>query len=217
MLPIWERATGLQYFKYRAAIRKACENALRELGIPLTIGADKVDWGGDDEALIAIDDDDILLPSVVSVGERITPDINLVIWQRVTNYLGRERLENPSYGAELDTCNWAIRKSFLLNYAPGVRHHILSKHWHAVGLMADRLGMKTKPRTLLEKAKHSVVLTSGHALEHPSILRLIERHSVYYLHSASISFLTNKIAKVGNPVDFIKTLPLHPLYNHVPC
>jgi hypothetical protein len=215
VIPAWEKATGLNYFRYRGQLRDRCESALREIGIPITVGADRVDWHAPDEALIPIDDDDMLYPSVLSIGDRITPDVNLVIWKRITNYLGNERAELHTFGGQLDTCNWAIRKSFLLNWCEGTRHHILSKHWHAAGLMYERLGGAPRNCSMLERAKRSVVPSTGCTLKHPSIMHLEECHSVYYLHSASISYLTHKLGRDSNPVETLRRLPLHPMY--VPC
>ena len=219
LLPAWEEATGLNFFQYRGAIRNRCESALRKFGIPITVGADAVDWSSEDELLIPIDDDDILYPSVTTVEDRITSDTNLVIWKRITNYLGNERAELHTFGGQLDTCNWGIRKSFLMNWTAGVRHHILSKHWHAAGLMYERLGGPPADMSLLERAKRSIRPSTGVMLNHPSILHLEECHSVYYLHSASISFLTYKIGKIENQVEVLRNLPLHPMYRceSVPC
>lgn len=214
VLPHWEAATGLSYYKYRARIKELCEERLRGLGLPITIGLELIDWDGPDEALIPIDDDDLLLPSVASIADTFTDDINLVIWHRVTNYLGTERLENPVYGGQLDTCNWAIRKSFINRLPQVPRDDTLLKHWHAAPHLKTLFSPKAvrKP-TLLELAKRCVVPSfRGLELKHPSIVHMPERHSVYYLHSASISFLSYKMAKTADPTAAIRKLPLHPVY-----
>jgi hypothetical protein len=51
-------------------------------------------------------------------------------------------------------------------------------------------------------------------LRGPGVVFLDERHSVYYLHSASISFLCHKIGEKKDLVGYLKTLPLHPLYTY---
>lgn len=207
-LPRWEAATGQSFFQYRERVKQLCEGKLRQLGIPLTIGAENVDWGSEDEALIPIDDDDILLPSVTSVASRFTAETNLVIWQRITNYLGQERLENPNFGGQLDTCNWAIRKNFLAQFGESDRVSILARHWHAAGILSPRLGGKPRPTDLLDRAKRMCVANCrGVQLSHPSIVILNEKHSIYYLHSASISFLCHKKIEDCD----LSRLPLHPL------
>lgn len=211
VLPHWEEATGLSFYQYRARIRDLCEARLREIA-PVTIGLDSIDWAGPEEALIPIDDDDLLKDSVVSVGARFTEGVNLVIWRRITNFLGTDRHENPSFGGSLDTCNWAIRKSFANRLAPGIRDAMLTRHWHAAGLLAPLFGIGLKPKTMLDRAKRSAVATSAYELNHPSILRIDESHSTYYLHSGSISFLCHKMGKVKDPVTAIRKLPLHPVY-----
>lgn len=217
LLPQWEQATGQNYFRYRERVRRLCFGKLRALELPITVGADKVDWDSEDEFLIPIDDDDILLPSVRTIAEHIDESVNLVIWQRITNYLGDERLENPCFGGQLDTCNWAVRKSFLAQWGYSDRLQVLSRHWYAAGIMSPKLGGKIPPRDLLGRAKRALVnRTAGIRLQHPSIRVLDEKHSIYYLHSASISFLANKFRDEGGDfAQVIKRLPLHPLVNHV--
>lgn len=219
LIPAWEEATGRRYFEYRQEIKEKCEIALRATGIPVNIGTDDIDWESDDEALIPIDDDDIVFPSVASIASRFTDNINLAIWRRVTNYLGEQRLENPAFGGQLDTCNWAIRKSFLKSFGYSDRVSILARHWHAAGILHPRLGGKPKPSDLLGRAiKATSFRTAGVMLKHSSIIELDEIHSVYYLHTGSISFLAHKIRDhVKDPVNYIRKLPLHPLLeNHVP-
>lgn len=210
VLPCWEEATGLSYYQYRARIRDLCEARLREI-LPVTVGLDGVDWDGPDEGLIPIDDDDLLKDSVVEIASRFVEGINLIIWHRVTNFLGRERLENPNFGGQLDTCNWAIRKSFLAKSFR--RNDILTRHWHAAGLLAPMFGMVPKNLSMLEKARRSVQPSLGVKLKHESILEVPESHSTYYLHSGSISFLSHKMTNVKDPVEHIRKLPLHPIYN----
>jgi hypothetical protein len=211
VVPLWEEATGLAYFQYRARIRELCESKLRETGIPVTIGVGNIDWDSEDEALIPVDDDDIIYPSAVTLAERFTPDINLVVWNRITDYLGHTRLENPAYGGQLDTCNWAVRKTFLRDFHISQREFLLARHWVAAGIMAPKLG-HTVDRSLLGQAKRCLDLGTSKPLNHPSILFLDEKHSVYFLHSGSISFLTHKTHQVKDLVPYLRGLPLHPLY-----
>lgn len=211
VLPLWEEATGLRFFEYRARVRELCEAALKKTGIPVTVGIENVDWHGPDEALIPIDDDDIIHDSAVTLSEHFTPDINLVVWTRITNYLGHTRLENPAYGGQLDTCNWAVRKSFLLNWHISQREFLMARHWVAAGIMLPLLG-HPQDNTLIGRARRSLELSSAKQLNHPSVMFLDEKHSVYFLHSGSISFLTHKINEVQNLVPYLRGLPLHPMY-----
>lgn len=212
LIPAWEQATGLRYFEYRAKIRDLCQKALESTGLPVTVGIGGIDWDGPDEAIIPIDDDDILKPSIAEIAPKITDDINLVVWARITNYLGSERLENPAFGGQLDTCNWAVRKSFLKQWHISQREFILARHWTAAGIMAPAFGQK-KDNSLLGRARASLCWNLECKLNHPSILFLEDRYSVYYLHTGSISFLAHKIGEVKDPVSYFKSLPLHPVYD----
>jgi len=208
VLPKWEAATGLQFFQYRHALRTICEKHLRGIGVPVTVGIGEVDWGGQDELLIPVDDDDIILPSI---PKEVEDSVNLLVWNRTTNYLGKERNENPAYGGQLDTCNWGIRKSFLSQWSLSEREFILARHWTAAGLLAPKFGQPLD-NSLLGRAKRSVIVKGPLKLDHPSILTLDATHSIYYLHSASISFLTHKMGQHKDLTGYLKTLPLHPLY-----
>lgn len=214
LLPIWERATGQNYFLYRDKIKQECEKRLRGIGIPVSYMTE-IDWESEDEFLIPIDDDDILLPTITSIQSKINERINLITWQRITNYLGTPRKENPSFGGQLDTCNWAIRKSFLAQFLMSERICILARHWHAAFILYPKLGgQPVNPHDLMAKAMAMVTpKVNGVRLEHDSILHLNEEHSIYYLHSASISFLAHKMAKLKDKETeaYIKKLPLHPI------
>lgn len=220
VLPIWERATGRNYFQYREHVKRLCYAELIKTGLPITVGIENLDWNGPDEALIPIDDDDILFPSVSSIAERFTSDINLLMWQRVTNYLGTERLENPHFGGQLDTCNFAVRKSFVRdNFFYGEQIQILSRHWQAATVMAPKLGGRAKPTDLMGMALEMLrPRTNGETLCDPSVVSIPERHSVYFLHSASISFLRYKYREHTNDEnaeEWLRSLPLHPLFREV--
>lgn len=214
ILPIWEQATGRDFFRYRDYVKRLAHAKLVELGLPITVGIPSVDWDSPDEFLIPIDDDDALFSSVKSIINHIDASVNLVIWQRLTNYLGHQRLEEPVIGSQLDTCNWAIRKSFLNQFSLSDRIHILSRHWHAAGILAPKFGGRETPKDLLSRAKKCLTVRR-YELKHPSIVVLHECHSVYYLHSASISFLVYKHREHGERFgDVIRTLPLHPLVQY---
>jgi len=213
LIPAWEQAKGLNYFDYRQRIKEKCEAALRETGLPVSIGIQDVDWESQDEALIPVDDDDVIFPSVASIAAHFNPTINLVIWRRITNYLGIPRKENPAFGGQLDTCNWAIRKSFLRGFGYSDRISVLARHWHAAGILSPRFGGRPRPADLLGRAvRNTRFNVGGTKLKHESIVELDEVHSVYYLHTGSISFLAHKIRDhVNNPIEYIRALPLHPL------
>lgn len=218
LITIWEQATGVSYFRYRGMIRDKCENLIRSIGLPVTVGVPKVNWDSEDEFLIPVDDDDVLYPSVRSIVDAISSKTNIVIWNRVTNHLGKTRNEKHSRGF-LDTCNWAIRKSFLKQFTQVERDTVLAKHWIAASVLEVKLGGKPKKKVdLLSRAvAMTVVRTEGVILKHPSIVQLNECHSVYYLHSGSISFLGHKMkdeAVKEDPIEYFRKLPLHPLVQH---
>lgn len=208
VIPVWERATGLGFYSYRSEIRDICETKLRLLGHPVTVGIQGVDWGGPDELLAPIDDDDTFL---AGLPLEVSDSVNLLVWNRTTNYLRQERKENPKYGGQLDTCNWAVRKSFLRQWHIAEREFILARHWTAAGLMAPRFGQPLD-NSLMGRAKRSVVVRGPLKLEHPSIVTADETWSIYYLHSASISFLCHKVGEHRDLEGYLRGLPLHPLY-----
>jgi hypothetical protein len=214
-IPLWEQATGKSFYQYRAALKKVCQAELQKTGLPITIGLGNIDWDGPDEALIFVDDDDVIQPSVASIADRFTDDINIVVWNRITNYLGRMRQENPYYGGMLDTCNWAIRKSFMGRLYPSERDSAAARHWIAANFFAKLIFGPKKPLSLIEQAKAKLTSRGGSIdLVHPSVLVLDECHSVYYLHSASVSFLAFKMKpEKAEVVEYLSKLPLHPLYN----
>jgi hypothetical protein len=208
-LPLWQEANG-DYFQYRAKVRQVCQKRLESLGIPVTIGIGGIDWNSEDEALIPIDDDDEIFRSVISIADKFTKGINIVVWNHFTDHLGKRKRNNT--GCQLETCNWAIRKSFLAGIRE--RDRILSKHWHAGKLILGHMGLlKKEPVDLLARAKATLEPSfAKYHIKHPSVISLTEIHSVYYLHSGSISFLAAKMKReMPDPVAYIKKLPLHPL------
>lgn len=209
-LRLWEEATGKLFFGYRALVKDVCQLELEALGLPMTIGIHNINWSGEDEWFLPIDDDDVFFESIKTAS--FPDDVAVVYWRRMTDYLGQRRFENPAYGGLLDTCNYAVRKSFLLSMHHDARTLVLAKHWGAARVIAEHLGLAgfTPPRTLLERAmKLTSVNTNDTKLDHPLVKYIDECFSVYCLHSASISFLTAKMRE-PNPVQYLRTLPLHP-------
>lgn len=213
-IEMWERATGRRFFEYRAEVRSRCQACLEATGLPVTLGVENIDWSGPDEGLITLDDDDLILPSIVSLGHRFTENVNLIVWNRVTDYLGQVRTEPK--GTMLDTCNWAVRKSFMAQLPRHRALEALARHWHAAYIIAKQLEgpqpKRARLQSVLEKVKYRPV---GGIFDHPCVIQIDENYSVYFLHSASISFLAGKMNSAIDPVDYIRKLPLHPLVSHV--
>lgn len=226
-VPDWEKAYGMPFCKYRAEVRNACEEVLERVGADrISLGVEYAKWYEDDEIILPIDDDDIFHPSVLqAVQKAFKPGINLVVWQRITNFLGVNRTEKiPRF---LDTCNWAIRKNFLAETSSGLGYGgsdlcegliILSHHWKADGLVGRRLGIPgPKYRyNVMGVGIQQIPSLVQRRLNHPSVVELDEQHSTYYVHTGSISFLNkDKIAGQWHGKDFVqylRGLPLHPLF-----
>ena len=230
LIESWEKAYGRSYFKYRADIRRVCERRLASISSDyLTIGLVTAEWlkSEQDEIIIPIDDDDTLEPSIVDIKKVFSPGVNIVVWQRNTHYMnvpeseqGRDAQLRPKQSKYLDSCNWAIRKSFLQRWSHDNAKRILARHQWACRQIAIALGLahEENNKSLLGQAARARLLTRGiHVpLEHPSVIEVDACWSTYYLHSASISFLARKMAPHIDTVQYLKGLPLHPLLANVP-
>lgn len=222
VITAWNEATGWDYFQARNEIRNACEAKLKSIkGVDVTIGLANKEWleGIRDEILIPLDDDDLIFPNVTELESAFTEGVGVVCWNRLTDYVG-QRQERLTPRAYLDTCNWAVRKSYLMHWPDHLAGHFLNNHQVANNMLRKRLGM-VKP-SLFELAvkgqlKAGYTLKSGvEPINHPDVKEIDADYSCYYLHSASISYLLRKIP-AGDMVQIIKALPLHPMLEPQPC
>lgn len=220
MIRKWQAAYGLDFCHYRSRVRDACQATLERIpDVAITIGMERFfsnGWNRDpDEWLFPIDDDDTFDDSITSLPALAGDAYNLILWQRRTNYLGQDRFEQGSQFT--DTCNYAIRKSWLATFSFPDAADILGYHWIAGGKIATRLGLMAHGRPLLgnigamlENVRKPALLGG---IKHPTVLHLGTTHSTYYLHTGSISFLVGgKMAKHEDTTDYLRGLPLHPLY-----
>lgn len=213
----WQEATGLNYFRYRGAVQQGVHRELENLGIPISCGVENVPYIPG-EVYLPIDDDDIFLPNIDGVLKHFSdPNIDLVLWQSRACVHGKDKdyVDRDT----IDSCNAAIRADYLLDFAPWIamlkNHQICGteigvslgcfprKRRHTVNEMAADL-MKT--RWLPNNGKIRL-------LKHPSIVRESVFRSRYYLHSASISFLSRRADSSRPLYESLKALPLHPLYD----
>jgi hypothetical protein len=217
LVQTWQEAYGLSFCEYRGAVRDACQAELERVGADrLTLGLDGFsEWlrDGQDEVLLPIDDDDTFDPSVIDAVRCFDdPEVCLALWRRRTNFLGSVRTENIT--RYTDTCNYALRKSFVALWPDPDAAVILAQHWVANHRIASRLNLsRPKARTVAQLAAnvHKPVFTGP--LVHPCVREVDGYHSTYYLHTGSISFLVGgKMAKHTDTVQYLRGLPLHPLY-----
>lgn len=213
-LAAWERATGRDFCQYRASIKAACQWRLEALEADaLTIGLDRPVWLEDrsrDEILLPIDDDDSFEPGII---ERMrtafaAPGIDVVVWKRRINHTGTVTIAHANY---LDTCNHALRKSFVQKWYLDDSLRMLANHWHCHDMTCERLN----PPIPNNGTPMGIVLAMrqpARSLISPRVLALPEMWSTYYVHSASISFLTgSKMDAHQDRRAYLASLPLHPL------
>lgn len=207
----WEEAYKRSYCMYRAMVRDAAMACHRECKPEaITVGIFDIPQTSDDEILLPIDDDDTYQPGIVQTLQcHFVPGVNLVVWPRRTNFLGRERIE--PFTRYLDTCNWAIRKNFAQSFTDSAT--LLAYHWIGSNMVGERFQNVIKATDLMSRAREVLKPTSGNIpLRHPSLIELDEPLSTYYLHTGSISFAQGKkMAKHDDTVEYLRTLPLHPL------
>jgi len=214
LINLWEEATGREYFQYRGEVKALCTAELRKLPTRLTVGLwREAEWQNpEEEILIPLDDDDVIFSSVTEVAQHFEdPSVNVVLWDRHTDHLGEETIYLPR--AYFDTCNYAVRKSWLLEWPSHIAGHFLNNHQFANAIVKKRLGMVKEPlfRQLIKGNSQLKVRTGVMPIIHPTVKCVPGRFSCYYLHSASISFLLRKMRRDVNPVELIRTLSLHPL------
>jgi len=210
VIELWQRATGLDYFGYRETLKRVCEHYHLKHFSPAGF------MSSSDDLIIPVDDDDI-----IDLGARAIIrffdlyDINVVTWTRVTVDHGRERTERSRY--YLDSCNWAIRRSFLESFTAEEQATILDKHQQANRVLQLRAGIANAVPSAVTTLE-GVPLTPLEYIEAnrertlegcPWVLDIHETFSRYYLHSASISFL----CRSGLTLEKIRDLPLHPLFD----
>lgn len=220
MIRLWESAYGMGFCTYRHKVRQACEKVLRGTGQRVTVGLeDFTDWlrDGHDEWLFPIDDDDTYDDAIALLPPMAEEDSTVIMWQRRTNILGVNRIEKGTRYA--DTCNYAVRKSFLASFSDEDAASIVSHHWIAHGILSRRFRGTGNEQSLggllLPKLIGNVSLRSeAPLLEHPSVVVSDAAYSTYYLHTGSISFLVGgKMARHTDTVEYLRGLPLHPLYS----
>jgi hypothetical protein len=211
---VWEEAYKRSFCMYRAMVRDACMAVHKSIKPDnISVGVENVNWLDSDEIILPIDDDDTYEPTTIEMVRGVFEEgVNLVVWPRRTNFIGRERIEHCTQ--YLDTCNWAIRKSFLTNWSIREAMIILSFHWVANGLIAAMFGNRKRENSVLGILNQTRKPAFLGPIRHESLRTLDKPLSTYYLHSGSISFLAGgKMEKHSDTVKYLRSLPLHPLLN----
>lgn len=211
---LWEEAYKRSYCMYRAMVRDACMAVHKSIKPDnISVGVENVDWLDSDEIILPIDDDDTYeADTIETVRSTFCEGVNLVVWPRRTNFVGRERIEHCTQ--YLDTCNWAIRKSFLSNWSIDQALILLSFHWVANGLVASMFGNRKRENSLIGMLAQARKPAFLGPIRHETLRVLDKPLSTYYLHSGSISFLAGgKMEKHSDTVKYLRSLPLHPLLN----
>lgn len=203
----WETAYHRSFFGYRSMIRDTAQSHLETLGAErVTVGVDALDWANEDEEiLVPVDDDDTFDRGLVkSLKQAFAPNVDLVVWPQRSWYLGQTTTR--THCDYLETCNWAVRKSFVRRAKRHLRDKILSHHWNAADMLADIYNPVTSVmRTPVIRYGARVLKMSVRSVE------LLEPLSTYYVHPGSISFLNNKAEVHADMVSYFRSLPLHPL------
>ena len=211
----WEAAYGLDYCRYRATVRDACDTV--NMRVPwdnVSRGISNVRWEGGDEILVCVDDDDTFEPGLVPALKAAFVDgVDIVRWPRRMNVLGYEQPDSVYSTTYLDTCNWAVRKSFLYYWGWREALEFLAFHWIAHQMTAKRLLNNTPP----PKKLFGLLPTKNRPqrqFNHPNVVNLDRPYSTYYVHTGSISYLDNKHGSYSGDelTKFLKGKSLHPLY-----
>jgi hypothetical protein len=206
----WREGVGIDYFQYRGAVRDAAFKTLCETDSLETItkGVFKYEFR-EDAIIVPIDDDDILFSTVGEIAAHFeNPEVGIVCWERLTNYLGKSRLERPR--RYLDSCNYAVRTSWLQSVI-GIRAlEFLSHHWMASELVIAALGLRGLPlfdRIIRGERSLVSVVTREDIPATPYVVDIAEQHSCYFMHSASLMHIIRK----DYTVEELSRLPKHPL------
>jgi len=207
----WEEAYKRSFCMYRAMCRDACMQQHQAVKADaITVGVLNLPLDGEDEILLPIDDDDAYEVGIIeTLRQAFDRGVNLVVWPRRTNFLGKLRVE--PFTRYLDTCNWALRKSFVATFSEWPT--VLAYHWIGSNIVGQRFQHVERATSLIGMAQERLkpVLTNI-PLRHPSMIELDTPLSTYYMHTGSISFSQGKkMAPHHDLVEYLRGLPLHPL------
>lgn len=200
----WNTAFDITFFEYRRRLQEiALQSARAAEPDVLTLGLDDFDdWfdDGDDELIVAMDDDDFVGVDVRTAADHVTDETNIVIWPHV--HVGfidgtNERTESWAPFRQLLPLNSAIRKSYLAENFDREDVKMMLAH-HPIGnrIIAEQLGIAASDTkgTLTE-------------LDHPSVALIGSVHGLYNVHVGSIFFLQG-ILRSPDPVAALRALEL---------
>lgn len=217
LLDRWEEAYGLDYFLFREAVKLGCEGKIESLAsldsrVKVTKGVARFlsEGYGDDDIILPTDDDDIFYPSVFQALDAFAlPAVDMVIWDHHVWANGNTSIHRMR--RFLETNNWAIRGRYLRTYG-GHQRVMLEKHQEAHSAIGKRIGVIPEVAGVIGPDMFRAA--GGHVpLTCPAFIDERHTHSVYYLHSGSISYLAHKMGKVDSVVETLRSLPLHPLFS----
>jgi hypothetical protein len=179
-------------------------------------GIENVSWEQGDEILVCVDDDDTFDPGVVAaLKTAFVPGVDIVRWPRRINVLGYVQPDSVFLTTYLDTCNWAVRKSFLYHWEWHESMKFLAFHWLAHQMTARRFRAALPAAKKLFGLLPTTTKPTMTKFTDPSVVELQEAFSTYYVHTGSISYLDNKHGSYSGDAltKFLRGKPLHPLYS----
>jgi hypothetical protein len=196
MLGAFQEAFGVDYFSYRAEVRRIAQSSLDAVkNVSVSIGfADFERWFGDpsDEFLFPIDDDDLYHPELARTLDPVQEDSILILWDTVEvgiRFHGPDPVCNRYFWPALTANNWAIRKSFLKKHfdAQGAAR-FLSDHEFAQRFLVDYFGVDTSwipPGPLQSFAP----------LAQPGVVMQADCYGVNFVHVGSLFFFWGVLSK----------------------
>jgi hypothetical protein len=218
VIEVWQEAYWLDYFAYRATLKQTCRDFIVEhVASRNNVRYGSVNGYDDSTIVVPVDDDDVIAPQVYQVIDYFNdPTVNIVTWNRDTSYHGKPPVtERQRY--YLDTCNYAIRTTFLQTFNIEDQSVILNRHQFANRIVQLRMGIANDIPGAV--TRNGVPLTLAQYLEAnrektlegcPGVIDVQKSWSTYYLHTGSISWLG---VKGDLTVNALRALPLHPLFD----
>jgi hypothetical protein len=207
---LWDQVFDVDFFTYRAGLRDIAETALESAGADhLTVGFDDfaTDGGfeawwsrGDDELVIAFDDDDLLTSDITRLTDGLSENAGVLIWPRTSLGVGADG--GLAWGAATVRCilatNCAIRKSFLTSrFDPEEGQRILADHRRANDAVADTLDIDPD----------DFAVPGFRRLRHHQVTFVHEQPSVKLIHIGSIQFLVDAMRR-PDPVGYLRSIDL---------
>lgn len=209
MLGAFRDAFGVDYFRYRAEVRRIAQSSLEAIkDVRLSIGfADFDCWFEDerDEFIFPIDDDDLYHPELARSLDSVQDDSILLLWDTVEagiRFHEPDPVCNRYVWPALSANNWAIRKSFLRRtFDASGAARFLSDQEFAQRFLVDYFGVDTSwipPGPLQVFAP----------LAKPGVVMQADCFSVNFVHVGSLFFFWGVLGK-GSPREIYRQYNIH--------